>query len=74
MLNLAKIKSVVSLKVGAIGTGFNTPPSIRSTPLYLNGVKNNGNEIDALIASKRLPGFYEYIELASLLHLEHSTA
>ena len=37
----AMVKSVVSLKVGAIGTGFKTPPSIRSTPSELNGVKNS---------------------------------
>ncbi len=55
----AIVISVSSPNVGAIGTGFKTPPSTRSTPLYLNGVKRRGIEIDALMASKRLPDFIQ---------------
>jgi len=53
----AIVISVSSPNVGAIGTGFKTPPSTKSTPLYLYGVNRSGIEIDALIAPKRLPDF-----------------
>ena len=51
----AIVISVSSLNVGAMGTGFNTPPSMRLTPLYLKGVKKRGSDIEALMASNRLP-------------------
>src|SRR4030042_5351651 len=53
----AIVMSVSSPNVGAIGTGFKTPPSTRSAPLYLKGVKRSGIAKDGLIASKRLPDF-----------------
>ena len=42
----AIVKSVSSLNVGAIGTGFKTPPSINMLSLYLTGVRNKGSEMD----------------------------
>src|ERR1017187_4233900 len=51
----AIVMSVSSPNVGAMGTGFRTPPSTRSPPLYLNGVKKRGIAKEARMASKRLP-------------------
>src|SRR5271157_4416154 len=51
----AIVMSVSSPDVGAMGTGFRIPPSTRSTPLYLNGVKKRGIAKEARMASKRLP-------------------
>ena len=55
----AMVMSVASPKVGAIGTGFNTPPSMRSMPLRRNGVKKRGKDMEARIASNSLPEFIQ---------------
>jgi len=51
----ATVRSVSSETVGAIGSGFTTPPSIKTLfPIFL-GVKIVGIAIEARIASKRSP-------------------
>jgi len=69
----AIVISVSSPNVGAIGTGFKTPPSTRTAPLYLNGVKRRGIEKDALMASKRRPdfihiSFWPFISVATAVY------
>ena len=49
------VKSLRSLKVGAMGTGLRMPPSMMSSPSMTTGLKKIGRAMDALTASKTGP-------------------
>ena len=51
----ATVRSVSSLKVGAMGTGLRMPPSTSFTPLISKGVKKSGSAMEARMASNSGP-------------------